>query len=61
MFGDQKGVEVMNAQIREIAAALADPSSVVMPILVEHVPDEAGGLNAIVRIPVSCEVVADDG
>jgi hypothetical protein len=60
VFGDRRGVEIMDDQIKTIAEALADPQSVAMPVLVEHVPDDSGGLKAIVRTPISYEVVADD-
>jgi hypothetical protein len=59
-FADARGVEIMNEQIKQIAAALADPSSVAMPVLLEAVPDpETGQLVTKIRTPVSYEVTPD--
>jgi hypothetical protein len=50
----------MDAQVREIAAAMTDVSTVHAPVLLEAVPDpETGQLVTKVRTPVSYEVTPD--
>jgi hypothetical protein len=60
MFGDQRGVEIMNEQIKTIAEACANPQSIAMPVLLEAVPDpETGQLVTKIRGPFAYEVVPD--
>jgi hypothetical protein len=60
MFGDARGKEIMDAQIKTIAEAMADPKTVHTKVMVDYLPNpETGALEAVQNGPVWLEVTPE--
>jgi hypothetical protein len=60
VFSDKRGIEVMDAQTKMIAAALADATIVRQPTLIEFLPGEDGQLEGHVKQATSYTVTPDE-